>query len=478
MQTRILIADDEHLARLVMTSLLEEIDPTYAILEAVNGKDLQEKAISFSPHIAIVDIQMPLVTGLDAIKRLKAKLPMTQWLILTGFAKFDYAKEAIALQVADYMVKPIRKNQLEQFLKQSRSKLNHLIAADNATFEQQLRITLKSNQTVKDTSLYQVAVLAVDTKNPSNQAITLNHLLKTAKELMHESFEILARGTIFQLDGTSLVIVSSTLNKETLERLFIPCLEKILKASPSLIWAFASDSPCNVTQVPQLIEILQKSTGMRLVLQPFVVHPNSSVVSMSNRESLEGISHTMLEAIQLKNSGKTIIAKQKKEEAVEKALLLDIKNKRELSCFLSYLYSFYELPLPHDFGNLMFATLQALLEENFHKRSEGNSFQIEKVLNYLQDHYAEDIGVKDIASLIEISPNYLSAKFKQDTGKRFLEYLTELRVNRSKLLLKNTTLYIHMIAKEVGFNDVKYFSHVFEQIVGCSPSKYRETEEV
>jgi two-component system response regulator YesN len=473
-----LIADDEHLARLVLSSLLEEIDPSIFVVEAVNGKDFQEKAVSFLPHIAIVDIQMPLLTGLDAIKRLKDTLPMTQWLILTGFAKFDYAKEAIALQVADYMVKPIRKNQLEQFLNQSRERVNHLIEADNATFEQQLRIAMKSNQIMKDTSLYQVAVLAFDNKNPSNQVITMSHLLKTAKELMHETFEIFARGTIFQLDGTGLAIVGSALKKETLERLFIPCVEKIVTFSPSPLWAFSSDSFCKMTQVPQIIETLQKRIGIRLVLQPFVVHPKKEIVSMQNIESLEGISQTMLEAIQLKNGGKTIVAKQKKEEAVEKALLLDIKHKRELSFFLSYLYSFYELPPPQNFENLTFAALQDLLEDNFHKRSDGNSFQIEKVLNYLQDHYAQDIGVKDIASLIEISPNYLSAKFKQETGKRFLEYLTELRVNRSKLLLKNTTLYIHMIAKEVGFNDVKYFSHVFEQIVGCNPSKYRETGEL
>jgi two-component system response regulator YesN len=473
-----LIADDEHLARLVLTSLLEEIDPSFSIVEAVNGKDLHEKAISFLPHIAIVDIQMPLLTGLDAIKRLKETLPMTQWLILTGFAKFDYAKEAIALQVADYMVKPIRKNQLEQFLNQAYSKVNHLIEADNATFEQQLRISMKQNQIKKDTSLYQVAILAFDNKNPENQAITISHLLKTAKDWMHETFEIVARGTIFQLDDTSLAIVGSALKKETLEQLFIPCVEKILTCSPSPLWAFSSAIFCNMMQVPQTIEILQKRIRIRLVVKPFVVHPTNCVPSNQKTEVLEGISQTMLEAIQLKNSGKTIVAKQKKEEAVERALLLDIKDKRELACFLSYLYSFYEQQIPHDFSNLTFAALQALLEDTFHKRSDGNSFQIEKVLNYLQDHYAEDIGVKDIASLIEISPNYLSAKFKQETGKRFLEYLTELRVNRSKLLLKNTTFYIHMIAKEVGFNDVKYFSHVFEQIVGCSPSKFRETEEV
>jgi AraC-like DNA-binding protein len=255
-------------------------------------------------------------------------------------------------------------------------------------------------------------------------------------------------------------------------------VEKILTSSPSPLWAFASDSFCNMMQVPQIIDILKKRIKLRLVAQPFVVHRKNCAPSTQKTEILEGISQTMLDAIQLKNSGKTLVAKQKKEEAVEKALLLDSKDKRELSCFLFYLYSFYELPPPQDFANLTFLALKALLEENFHKRSEGNSFQIEKVLNYLQDHYSEVIGVKDVASLIEISPNYLSAKFKQETGKRFLEYLTELRVNQSKLLLKNTTLYIHMIAKQVGFNDVKYFSHVFEQIVGCSPSKFRETKEV
>jgi two-component system response regulator YesN len=476
MNTRILIADDEHLARLVLTTNLEKIDPTCIIMEAINGKDLQEKATSFLPHIAIVDIQMPLVNGLDAIKSLKKKLPMTQYLILTGFAKFDYAKEAIALQVADYMVKPIRKNQLEHFINQSLSRMNFTIDADNATFEQQLREAMKSNQKIQDTSLYQVALISLDTKNPATQAITMSHLLKKSKDIIHEDFEIFARGSSFQIDGTTLLLTISSDSKKQITSIFLPALEKIMKLSSVPYWAFSSEIFQGLALVTEKIETLRKRMEIRLMVKPFAVHKNTSLDLLPNEKALFQISTKMLTAIGLKNEEKTIIAKQEKEIAIEMALLLDNRNKRELSCFVSYLYHFYELQLPQDIKSLTFEELHFLLQEQFQKRSENNSYQIEKILTYMQEHYAEDIGVKDIASLVEISPNYLSSKFKQETGKRFLEYLTELRINRSKLLLQNSNMYIHMIAKEVGFNDVKHFSHIFEQAVGCSPSKFRESK--
>src|SRR6056297_884731 len=104
---RILIADDEHLARLTLRSMIEDLHPNYSIQEVSNGKDLISLALSFRPHIAFVDIQMPKYTGLEAIKHLKDELPLTQWIILTGYAQFDFAKEALSIGVREYLLKPL-----------------------------------------------------------------------------------------------------------------------------------------------------------------------------------------------------------------------------------------------------------------------------------------------------------------------------------------------------------------------------------
>lgn len=98
---------------------------------------------------------------------------------------------------------------------------------------------------------------------------------------------------------------------------------------------------------------------------------------------------------------------------------------------------------------------------------------IERILDYIDKTPLDQITLKEAAESIHINPSYLSQLFKQQLNKKFVDYVTELRIEESKRLLHNTSLRMSEIAERVGYSDLAYFSNNFKRIVGCSPSEYR-----
>lgn len=94
-------------------------------------------------------------------------------------------------------------------------------------------------------------------------------------------------------------------------------------------------------------------------------------------------------------------------------------------------------------------------------------------VDYVNRNYMHSINVECIADYVGRSKNYFSSQFKKDLGISFVEYLTQVRVEQARLLLKSTTMMTYEISEKVGFSDYKYFSTVFRKSTGLSPSQYR-----
>ncbi len=104
---------------------------------------------------------------------------------------------------------------------------------------------------------------------------------------------------------------------------------------------------------------------------------------------------------------------------------------------------------------------------------ESSHHQIKQALSYLYEHMHEPVSVNHTAGAIGLSPNYFSALFKQKTGCSFTSFLNQLRIKSAQKLLLETEYTIVDIAERVGYNDYKYFSRKFKEIVGCTPNHYR-----
>ena len=184
-------------------------------------------------------------------------------------------------------------------------------------------------------------------------------------------------------------------------------------------------------------------------------------------------------------------------ELIQKLEELNIKtNIIILSCHEDYSYvrdAFkkgvrdYILKLsatPEEISGMIRDVSQKILEEQkdsfsdpLHKLKEQKQIRsdITDALNYMEEHYRDNITLSDIASHIHMSKNHLSYLFRKETGHAFSDCLTELRISRAKELLTSGKRYsIAEIAEMTGFSDTGYFCKVFKKSTGMSPNRYKE----
>ena len=100
---------------------------------------------------------------------------------------------------------------------------------------------------------------------------------------------------------------------------------------------------------------------------------------------------------------------------------------------------------------------------------------IKKVFRYIQEHIAENFSLDDAASFAGVSSFYLSKLFKEETGETFINYVTDRRLEKGRIMLCETELSIKEISAEIGYNDQNYFSRIFKNKFGISPTDFRNT---
>ena len=99
--------------------------------------------------------------------------------------------------------------------------------------------------------------------------------------------------------------------------------------------------------------------------------------------------------------------------------------------------------------------------------------QKDVIKDYIDRNYKKDISAKDVAGILGYSDVYFSKVFKQLFDDNFINYLTKIRIDRAKVLLKDVSFNIKEVGKSVGYADSNYFTKVFKRSIGISPSEYR-----
>ena len=98
---------------------------------------------------------------------------------------------------------------------------------------------------------------------------------------------------------------------------------------------------------------------------------------------------------------------------------------------------------------------------------------MEEAKHYIEDNYSNDISLDEVSGKVDVSPYYFTRLFKEETGETFLEYLTGLRIEKSKELMKDQSVSVKDICAQVGYSDPNYFSRIFKKAVGMTPTEYR-----
>lgn len=529
---RVLIVDDEFRIGMLIRKLIkwEEIG-----LECVNVVDNGEAAyniiLSEKPDIVITDIKMPKVNGLDLIRMIKEKDEPVKFIVISGYKEFEYAHKALQYGVSDYLLKPIKEEELNKVLKRIQEELikSHLkqdkegkIERAITTSVQIIKSNLLNNIIEKtddlsvdemqeeynlefDAAAYRGITIKLDysdyEKSDRRQdRITVEKLLTiieknfegTVKEQLICEKDNLNIYCLINYDLTDSKQVNNVINRILIEiQEYLLGLEQYkVTIGIGLEKTGVGEIRFSIQEAYQAVQNRIKAGTGRLIyaerlqfitqteMQKYLIKYKDQL-----RMSIEALSKELFE-----NVINQIYGEFQFEENTDFALCYDVaneiidlyfetisvKNEKE-----DKLKQFLKNACCHcnTIGNLK-GLLKKYLSEDMEARLkilETESVKpIRQAKQYIEEHYNEKIVLEDIAHIVDLNPVYFSVLFKKETGFNFTTYLVNIRMEMAKQMIRTSNKTIAAIADEVGYKDTRYFSQIFTKTVGVKPALYRK----
>ncbi|WP_219638714.1 helix-turn-helix domain-containing protein [Cohnella sp. CFH 77786] len=491
---KIVIADDERLSRVNLVQMIGKMSQPWELAgEAANGEELVELVREQMPDIAIVDIRMPKMNGLTAIQTAREVSPLTQWIILSGFSDFEYARQAIQLGASEYLLKPVRSEQLEQTL--------------NRVFKDNVRYKLLLNKQFENdlTALYHG--LACIDQEPDGSMMRNGNFSAllfyidgscTGAEMMRRQSEF-SRDVRTQLDDltrngfcTALVALSggelAAVAASETERsgrtaaMLRTKLEKLLGQYGSSSLKITALQTAECDSFPSLFEqteLLREKACLRPVLGIGRLWTMEEMDHSANNAAWTEIGKHLIE-LAAAYKAKQYLHFQNGIGSLEKKLerCKDAEHPKAVgNCarFLACTMNGDEGEAPNFqaiIGQLK-RRGERLLEEN-HSDDNRLTRIVDQVISIIEEKYMDDISLGQIAAELDMTQNYLSFLFHKQTGTTFMKYLTRIRMLKAKELLSGSDMQVQQVANKVGYYSTRYFSKLFREAAGCQPSEYRK----
>jgi len=506
--------------------------------EAADGFEGTELIKKLLPDIIITDIKMPETDGLTMLKEIKTVVPQSKIIILTGYRNFEYAHEALKIGVTDFLLKPskieeltavitkaVRELKFQKERAEEFEKLNQMFRQNISVLREKLlydviyEINTNQDDIKEKYELFNIrqgtfCMLLVqndaeDDKNGGEMSQYDRHLyqfgiINTFNEVFSDKFEVI-HITLNNI-GIAFLIMPHGDDRELLKAIDKKCtyLQEIICNCFGFTVTIAVSSIGN-----DLTELPQKFTECREALEHKFYMGNNSVIFHSDVNTFfKYDDHSMLEKLQ-----KALIegVKSGNESAVKERLqdifsyirntdparkefvknfywntitsinnirlsLMSGENGKKLQYSeLTGLYSLIEKCTNAE-------ELNTLLEEaaisvvskvnNFNNKSI--KLVLRKAVEYLHEHYNEQVTLNEVAEHTFVSTYYISRMFKREMGKNFVDYLNELRIEKAKEMLRDVRYKTYEVAEKVGIPDAHYFSKLFKKYVGVTPTEYRE----
>ncbi|WP_308640122.1 response regulator [Paenibacillus silvisoli] len=527
-----LIVDDEPLLR---EGLIRKIawEPLGLQLagEAGDGFEAMFQLANCQPDIVLTDVRMPGMDGLQFINSARTNFPRTKFVIISGFDEFEYVREALLYNVRDYLLKPIDKEKLNTLLEGICEELRkeQLEAADRSRLTELDDMIRQSNLQPLDFQLTHLiseqearwdGIPAGLMQCAAFAGASVKIVYRNESSRFQENEEPLARFAIQN-------IIENTLATEAGLQ-FLPFkhayhTEEIIVflgserelALPRLVEMFRQTAEWIKQHLGLVISVgiggvKSGMTQLRLscmearkALQNRLLFGNGNVYIDSETESATASSYPRV-FVQAERALSAMLEEGRHQEFLDYAGQLFHKLSETSGARyeqVEYLYTDIihmlrkhaaktatDLPnwnLGTPIANLDSLTswkdIISIIEQQLERlsgllnRSADQSCDeiIESVKQYIEVHYAEELSLQWVGETYFIHPNYFSKRFKTVVGSSFNDYLTKVRIDRSKELLRTTTLKIARISQLVGYDDQNYFCNVFKKVTGISPSAYR-----
>lgn len=532
MAIKLLIVDDEQVIRCGIASSVDWGKLDIEIVgEASNGRDGFSKALIMKPDIILSDVKMPVMDGIQMAKQIKEKLPRTRIVMLSGYRDFQFTREAFKAGAVDYLLKPVSIGELtelmvricsemrsgwdkekkvqdsERLLHRARPVLRWEFFARYLSGEMSELQFRQEGQTSMQFHLggpyYQVLVMDYDDfyfMNDGKEASRL--LLYALSNIAEEVLKALGENTICYMNESSLVVLLSIGKQIRLTQV----VEYASQIQFYIVQYFKKTVTVGVGAcVEGVNEIRQSFAQARRAADGRVIYGKNRVITYEQMEAADshgllvleqGEEHVLREQIRL-------LKPMEVQECLNRIFedyFATYKEKKAAQqfCILLVSIALQEMKrMKVDPDQVFSGTRELLLEleryetlaemrmwvKNVYSRivsalssRQSSQFKgiVKRSMEYAMEHYAEKLKVADLAEIVYVTPNYLSKVFKEETGENFTEWLNKYRVEKAKeRMMEDPEGKAYQIAREVGFQDYKYFTYIFKKYTGYSPANYK-----
>lgn len=508
--------------------------------EAADGEMALPLIKKLKPDLLITDIKMPFMDGLTLAKVVKKELPAIKIVILSGYDDFNYAKQAINIGVEDYLLKPITKNAFLERLCEIRNRYEHEMSqkeyyeqfhreiqeyernSSRDFFEELLSGTMDVKEIYRRadkldldivSEAYNILLFTTESSdNISGRSETYSEWEAAAREKIEGFFVNHPYAMLFRTN----VFCYGVLVKEQKDALGVNtrrCVEnirKILENGPrGQEWFIAAGDPVErLSNVKQSYYTASKAFARRYlydghvlfcgdlnreekdtaerylkkvdvnaldpaILQKFLRSGLAEEIGVFVRDYFHAIGQEPMESM-IFRSYVTLNVRFSVLSFLNK-LGCDTRELEENDTESALAKGGKSMEAAMEYADNMLRRAIALRDE---KSGNKNRSILESAITYINGHYMdENMSLNTAAQVANISANHFSALFSQNVGQTFIEYLTSIRMEHAKELLRCTGKRSSEIAGEVGYKDAHYFSYLFKKTQGMTPSDYRKTKE-
>lgn len=202
-------------------------------------------------------------------------------------------------------------------------------------------------------------------------------------------------------------------------------------------------------------------------------------VRLGDRNGAREILNDLLGEIFFKTAGNYDVIKARILELVVVISRAAVEGGASLEKLLGLNFHFieelYEVKQFDDICQWLIKVLDIIMDTVYETRNIKNAKCLGDVLTYIRENFKRNLSLENVAQQVFISPFYLSHLFKEELGITFVEYLTRVRIEAAKQLLKNSSETILAVSAQVGYEDASYFSKVFKKVTNISPNQYRKS---
>lgn len=527
---KIMLADDEGIVIDALKFIIEkEFGDACMIEYAKTGRSVIELAENYRPDIAIMDIQMPGINGIEAMKEIRAGNENIIFIVMSAYDKFDYAKEAIKLGVLEYITKPMEKTKIISTLKKAMvlidkeraKRSNDLLVKEkletvvpiiesgliyNMLFQEHFKEDIDNYKHLLEITqdrAYMLAVVCGDSQegNHMTNAVGSSVKMQQHEKLVRENLKEYYPGCILGTAMSNKLAVLIPTDEEKMnynDR--IALIEKSrelvreLKRKTEISYRIGISSIKELREVrdcyKEALNALVMTTGSVAHVddlpigctyeENYPIHLEKKLFTeIENGETSHAVTtaESYFDLIAQNNSGSLMNIRLKVLEfalfaehiAYESGGMTYEFNARE-----DYLPTIMQLDNLESLKSWFLEKVGTASDNVVNKASEKSLSLIETAKEYIRTNYSKDISLDDVSRIVNISPYYFSKIFKEDTGEGFVEYLTKVRIDKAKELLETTEFSMKEICSMVGYADPNYFSRSFKKNVGVTPTEYKE----